>query len=138
MNIFNVVQGKMVQKNDKWNISKQKGEEIAHKYIIEILHDFNNKTSLSNLIILLNQRTKHIKFSNHSKRKPLSVYLRSIYGSMTKFLDSYSIYGILKHGHDIYVTLLEQNSGNHPDICSPLLHETNDWIIIKEDDFIMV
>ena len=29
----------MVHKNNKWNISKEKGEEIAHKYIIEILQD---------------------------------------------------------------------------------------------------
>ena len=27
----------MVHKNNKWNISKEKAEEIAHKYIIEIL-----------------------------------------------------------------------------------------------------
>ena len=55
----------MVQKNDKWNISKEKGEEIANKYIIEILNESKcNTTHLSSLIILLNQKTRHIKFIN--------------------------------------------------------------------------
>ena len=139
MNIFNVGQGKMVHKNDKWNISKEKGVQIAHKYIIEILHDHNdNMTSLSNLVILMNQRTKHIKLTNKSVRKPLSVYLRNTYGSIVKFLDNYSIYGIIKNGTDIYIKLLEQNSGSHPSIESPILKEKDDWILINEDDYILV
>ena len=36
MNKFNVILSKMVQKNNKWNISDKRGEEIAHRYIIEI------------------------------------------------------------------------------------------------------
>ena len=34
---------------------------------------------LSDLIILLNQRSKHIKFINGNKKKPFSVYLKDIY-----------------------------------------------------------
>ena len=37
----------MVLKNSKWNISKDKGEEYAHRYIIEILNDSKWK-SISN------------------------------------------------------------------------------------------
>ena len=71
----------MVQKNNKWNISKEKGEEYAHRYIIEILKDSKNNTlGLSELIILLNQRTKHINLSMHKKKKPISVYLKHVYG----------------------------------------------------------
>ena len=139
MNIFNVGQGKMAHKNHKWNISKEKGVQIAHKYIIEILHDHkDNMTSLSNLVILMNQRTKHIKFIQKSKRKPLSVYLRNTHGSIVKFLDNYSIYGIINNGSDIYIKLLEQNSGSHPNIESQILQECNDWILINEDDYIVV
>ena len=79
----------MVLKNNKWNISKDKGEEYAHKYIIEILNDSKNNTlPLSDLIILLNQRTKHIKFINTNKIKPFSVYLRTVYGNIINFMDN--------------------------------------------------
>jgi len=139
MNLLNVIQGKMVHKNDKWNISKKRGEEIAHKYIIEILHDStNNITSLSNLIILMNQITKHIKFINRSKRKPLSVYLRSTYGSILNFLDNFSIYGIINQESDIYVKLLEKNIDSHSDINSSIIQEYKEWIIIDDEDFILV
>ena len=61
MNIFNVIQSKMVQKNNRWNISREKGETIINKYMIEILQDSkDNMISLSGLLILLNLRTKHI------------------------------------------------------------------------------
>ena len=46
----------MVQKNIRWNISKEKGEKIAHDNIIDILNESkNNKLLLSELIVLLNQ-----------------------------------------------------------------------------------
>ena len=62
----------MVHKNDKWNISDKRGEEIAHKYIIDILKDSKNNTiPLSELVSLLNHQTKHIKFTNHNKKKPI-------------------------------------------------------------------
>ena len=81
----------MVHKNSKWNISKEKGEEYAHRYIIEILKDSKNNTlGLSELIILLNQRTKHINLSMHKKKKPISVYVKHVYGSFINFLDIYS------------------------------------------------
>ena len=34
----------MVQKNNKWNISKEQGEKIAHKYMIELLRDSKHNT----------------------------------------------------------------------------------------------
>ena len=85
----------MVQKNGKWNISKEKVEEYIHRYIIEILKDSKHNTlGLSELIILLNQRTKHIKFINGNKKKPFSVYLKDIYGDMVNFMDNFSIYSL--------------------------------------------
>ena len=48
MNIFNVIQSKMVQKNNRWNISREKGETIIIKYMIEIIQDSkDNMISLS-------------------------------------------------------------------------------------------
>ena len=126
MNKFNVIQSKMVQRNNKWNISDKRGEEIAHRYIVEILKDSKHETiPLSDLVILLNQRTKHIKFINHSKRKPLSVYLRCNYGNIINFLDKFVSYGLIRKNADIQVKLMNQN-------------EPTDWILVDEDEFILV
>ena len=116
----------MVQQNNKWNISDKRGEEIAHRYIVEILKDSKHNTiSLSDLVILLNQRTKHIKFINQSKRKPLSVYLRCNYGNIINFMDKFASYGLLKNNADIQVKLMNQD-------------HSNEWILVDEDEFILV
>ena len=129
----------MVQKNSKWNISKERGEEIAHRYIIEILKDSKyNTLPLSDLVILLNQRTKHIKFINHSKKKPLSVYLRCTYGNIINFLDKFSIYGLIKNNADIQVKLFDGQLIYNKSVNQHILQEYKEWIIINEEDFIIV
>ena len=129
----------MVQKNNKWNISKERGEEIAHRYIIEILKDSKyNTISLSELIILLNQRTKHIKFINHSKKKPMSVYMKSYYGNIINFLDNYSIYGLIKTNSDIQVKLFDNQVTYNKTINQHIFQEYKEWILVNEDDFIIV
>jgi len=134
MNIFNVIQSKMVQKNNRWNISREKGENIINKYVIEILQDSkDNMISLSDLLILLNQRTKHIKFINNSKKKPLSVYIRCIYGSTLNFLDNNSFYEVFKDDANIQVKLLDKQ------ITKKNFNDYKDWILVdEEDDFILV
>ena len=117
----------MVQKNNKWNISDKRGEEITHRYIIEILRDSKHNTlPLSDLVILLNQKTKHIKFIHQSKKKPLSVYLRCNYGTIINFLDKFETYGLLRKDTDIQVKLMNT------------VNEHNGWILVNEDEFILV
>ena len=134
MNIFNVIQSKMVQKNNKWNISREKGEVIINRYMIEILQDSkDNMISLSSLLILLNLRTKHIKFINNSKKKPKSVYIRCIHGSILNFLDNHSFYEVIKDDANIQVKLVDKY------ITSKNLNDYKDWILVdEEDDFILV
>jgi len=116
----------MVQQNNKWNITDKRGEEIAHRYIIEILKDSKHNTvSLSDLVTLLNQRTKHIKFINRSQIKPISVYLRCNYGNVINFLDKFLTYGLIINNSDIQVKLMNQ---------APMI----DWILVDEDEFILV
>ena len=154
MNIFNVIQSKMVHKNDKWNISDKRGEEIAHKYIIDILKDSKNNTiPLSELVSLLNHQTKHIKITNHNKKKPISLYLQCKYGGIINFLDKYTIYGQIKQSQikqsqikqslkqqkdTMYVKLMDSEITYNKSIDQNILHEYKDWILIDEDDFILV
>ena len=133
----------MVHKNDKWNISDKRGEEIAHRYIIDILKDSNNNIiPLSELVSLLNHQTKHIKFTNHNKKKPISLYLQCKYGSIVNFLDKYTIYAQIKKKikeKDImYVKLMDSEITYNKSIDQNILHEYKDWILIDEDEFILV
>ena len=125
----------MVLKNNKWNISKDKGEEYAHKYIIEILNDSKNNTlSLSDLIILLNQRTKHIKFINTNKKKPFSVYLRTVYGNIINFMDNFSFYGVISNGADIKIKLIDSEL-NHKNLTDDIINEYREWTLVDTEDF---
>ena len=144
----------MVHKNDKWNISDKRGEEIAHRYIIDILKDSKNNTiPLSELVSLLNHQTKHIKFTNHNKKKPISLYLQCKYGGIINFLDKYTIYGQIKQSQikqsqikqslkqqkdTMYVKLMDSEITYNKSIDQNILHEYKDWILIDEDDFILV
>ena len=134
MNIFNIIQSKMVQKNNRWNISREKGENIINKYVIEILQDSkDNMISLSDLLILLNQRTKHIKFINNSTKKPLSVYIRCIHGSPLNFLDNHSFYEVIKEQANIQVKLVDKY------ITTKNYDDYKEWILVDEEiDFILV
>lgn len=133
MNIFNVIQSKMVQKNNRWNISREKGENIINKYVIEILQDSkDNMISLSGLLILLNLRTKHIKFINNSKKKPLSVYIRCIHGYILNFLDNHSFYEVNKDDANIQVKLVDKY------ITPKNFDDYKEWILVDEEDFILV
>ena len=125
----------MVLKNSKWNISKDKGEEYAHRYIIEILNDSNKNTlPLSDLIILLNQRTKHIKFINGNKKKPFSVYLKDIYGDMINFMDNFSFYGVICNGADIKIILIDSELTNKK-LTNDIINEYREWTLVDTEDF---
>ena len=127
----------MVQ-NNKWNLSKERGQALAHKYILEILCDSRDQTiTLSELIILLNQRTKHIKITHHSKKKSLSVYLKCNYGSVINFLDNFTMYGIIKKQSDIYVKLFDKyivyNKENQP-----IFQKHEGWTFIYDEEFELI
>ena len=125
----------MVQKNIRWNISKEKGEKIAHDIIIDILNESkNNKLLLSELIVLLNQRTKKIKLTNHRKNKQFSFYIKNIYGSMTDFLDNYSFYGLTFVNSSIYVSLIDSELIK-TNLTSSIINEYMEWTMVDTEDF---
>ena len=62
----------MGYKSFKWNISSEKGMEIAHEKIIEILREKKPSTSLNELVTLLNLRTKNYKIHPNKKHNWIS------------------------------------------------------------------
>jgi hypothetical protein len=132
---LNINQVKMVQKNIRWNISKERGEKITHDNIIDILNESkNNKLLLSELIVLLNQRTKQIKLTNHKKNKQFSFYIKNVYGSMTKFLDNYSFYDLTFDKSSIYVSLVDTELVK-TDLTPSIINEYREWTLVDTDDF---
>ena len=137
----------MVQKNIRWNISKERGEKLAHDNIIDILIESkNNKLLLSELIVLLNQRTKQIKLTNHRKNKQFSFYIKNVYGDMIQFLDNYSFYG-LSNGlsndlsndpnsdkSSVHVSLIDTELVN-TELTPSIINEYREWTLVDTDDF---
>ena len=133
----------MVQKNIRWNISKEKGEKIAHDNIIDILIESkNNKLLLSELIVLLNQRTKQIKLTNHRKNKQFSFYIKNVYGDMIQFLDNYSFYDLSNDlsndpnsdKSSVYVSLIDTELVN-TELTPSIINEYREWTLVDTDDF---
>ena len=133
----------MVQKNIRWNISKEKGEKIAHDNIIDILIESkNNKLLLSELIVLLNQRTKQIKLTNHRKNKQFSFYIKNVYGDMIQFLDNYSFYGLSNDlsndpnsdKSSVHVSLIDTELVN-TELTPSIINEYREWTLVDTDDF---
>ena len=129
----------MVQKNIRWNISKEKGEKIAHDNIIDILIESkNNKLLLSELIVLLNQRTKQIKLTNHRKNKQFSFYIKNVYGDMIQFLDNYSFYGLSNDPNpdksSVHVSLIDTELVN-TELTPSIINEYREWTLVDTDDF---
>ena len=133
----------MVQKNIRWNISKERGEKLAHDNIIDILIESkNNKLLLSELIVLLNQRTKQIKLTNHRKNKQFSFYIKNVYGDMIQFLDNYSFYGLSNDlsndpnsdKSSVYVSLIDTELVN-TELTPSIINEYREWTLVDTDDF---
>ena len=113
----------------KWNINLEKGNEIAHSTIIEILREHNSPLALNELVFLLNSRAKCYKIHPNKKHNCFTKYLKVIHGGIVNFLDSFHIYGILTQNNKIYVQLIEEFLENE---ASPLKRITkdNEWVFV--------
>ena len=111
----------MVHKNYKWNISKEKGTNLIFNTIKTILEEKNkNSIDLDELIFLVNNRTKHITFTNNNKKKNISNFIKNVFGGMINFIDNYEDFMINK---DKGVIIVHLNN-----------LELNDWIFVDEDE----
>ena len=115
----------------KWNISKEKGIEIAHKLIIEILKENNNKLPLNELVFLLNIRSKEYNIHSNKKHNCFTKYLKIVHSGIIKFLDDYNIYGIFKRSNKIDILLIEDLLDDF-NISNPSKRITkdNEWVLI--------
>ena len=126
----------MPSKN-RWNISKQKGEELIHKHLIDTLYQSNNKMKLKDLLVSLNKQTEHVTLIHRSTLKPLSAYIQSMYGTFTSFLDRHSMYGLLIENKVMYVLLFDDNIKDQQ-LLTTDIQEIREWLVVHDDEFVIV
>ena len=129
--IFYTKKYKMGHNNFKWNISKEKGIEIAHTLLIEILNEQTKPMPLNELVFLLNSRSKEYKIHSNKKHNCFTKYLKVVHGGVIRFLDDYNIYGIIKKSDEIKVVLIKDLLEDF-NIKSPLKRITkdNEWVFV--------
>ena len=93
----------------KWNISNERGSEIIHTKIIDILRSKSGQTLLlQDLITHLNIQTTHILFHKLQKYNSCSKYIKGTFGGITHLLDKQTLYEITTNQkQQLWVTLLE-------------------------------
>ena len=112
----------------KWNISNERGIEIIHKTIIELLRSQPSQTMpLQELIHQLNSRTNHIKFHTIQKHNSSSKYIKSKFGGFTHFIETHTLYTLYTSKNIQYIQLLEY--GNIDESEQRILLGM-DWVLV--------
>ena len=111
----------MVHKNYKWNISEEKIRKIIFNLINNILTERKNKEiEYDELYFLLNNRTKTMNLTNNNKKKPITNYIKNVFGSLVNFIDDYENFMLVNKQKNVFVKLN----------CIDL----SDWIILYGSD----
>ena len=114
----------MVHKNYKWNISKEKGQKIVFDMIEEILKEQkNNSIEISELIFLLNHRTRHVNITNYKKKKNIINFVKINFGGIQQFIDNYDYFLLMHKNNKIIIKL---NTINYS------IDNFNDWVFVND------
>lgn len=120
----------------KWNISDERGLEIIHTTLIQILSEQPKRfLPLNDLVFLLNNRTKRYNIHNNRKHNCLTKYINIKYKGIVRFLDSYSAYGIrIKENKEyVYLMLSEEECKDKDEIMilvRPWITRERDWVLL--------
>ena len=112
-------------RNYKWNISLEKGKLIAIKSINEIIKEHNYLIDFNKLILLLNQRTKHLNIKNNNVKRTITNFLKSNYKGTLHFIESLDDIFIHKRDNKIFISYNDKNK---------LFHEYDEWLFINEEN----
>ena len=119
----------------KWNVSDEKGLELIHRTLIDLLKVQPKKyMSLNDLVFLMNSRTRACNIHCQKKHNCLTKYIKIKYGGIVKFLDSYSLYGLLNKNNTDYVYLMVSDEQI---VTDDLIQEVKPWLT-KDRDWVIV
>lgn len=109
----------------QWKITKNDGLNLIHKTIRESLIESNNTLDLNELVKRMNVKTQMNHIHHLKKYNKLSKYIKSEYGGIIKFIDTYSIYGISYQNNLPQIHLL--NDADYTVIPS---FKEDEWVIL--------
>ena len=107
------------------NLFKMLNSEIddyLFRLIINILRENNNIININHLINNLLLKTNYIK---SQKYKSVVNYLKMNHKSLTKFIEKYFAFTIIREENIIKIKLNEENI--------PLKPFINDWVVVEND-----
>ena len=111
----------MAKKNYKWNISLQEGEKNLLDLIKSILLEQKNETMDSQeLLLLINNRSKHLNIMNNQKKKSLMNFMNTNFGGLINFADRFSCLALFINGKETKIKYIDSNY--------PMF---NEWICVE-------
>lgn len=91
----------MPRKNYKWNISMDQGRKYLLDIIKGILQEQKNETmNVNELLLLIQNRSKHLIITNNQKKKSLLNFMNSNFGGIIPFADDYSCLAVFENSKE--------------------------------------
>lgn len=91
----------MPRKNYKWNISMDQGRKYLLDIIKGILQQQKNETmNVNELLLLIQNRSKHLIITNNQKKKSLLNFMNSNFGGIIHFADDYSCLAVFENSKE--------------------------------------
>tara|TARA_B100000902_G_scaffold396293_1_gene456931 strand:+ start:1264 stop:1599 length:336 start_codon:yes stop_codon:yes gene_type:complete len=111
----------MVHKNYKWNITLEEGNTLIFNTIYQILKERTDHCiELSELSLVLNNRTKNIDIKNNNKPKQLINFIKINHGSILYFTENYKEFNHYEIKERHFIKLNE--------------FIENEWIFVESDE----
>ena len=91
-----------------WNLPTESIDNVAYDIIFLVLNESKDEfMEINTLIRGIEKKSKHYMFVYKNNRKSLMKYIKIEHNSLTKFLDKYDKFGIIKKDNHVYIKLME-------------------------------
>ena len=91
-----------------WNLPTESIDSVAYDIIFLVLKESKDEyMEINTLIRGIENKSKHYMFVYKNDRKSLMKYIKIEHHSLTKFLDKYDKFGIIKKDNRVYIKLME-------------------------------
>ena len=112
-----------------WNVSDERGLEIIHTLLIEILSEQpKNYLPIQDLVFQLNLRGRHLSIHKLKKHNSMIKYIKNKFGGLTQLIQDYMFYEIVTKQNQIYIYYHEDLYSD--DLCTRRLTKEQDWIFV--------
>lgn len=109
-----------------WNLPTTSIDSVAYDIIFLVLNESKDEfVEINRLIKDIEKKSKHYMFVYKNSRKSLMKYIKIEHHSLTKFLDKYDKFGIIKKDNRVYVKLMEDYLEGWEVIDNDVLEKNN-------------